>query len=343
MKRFSIISVISAFVMMLTAAGCSSEDEAEEIVIPIYETDEIDYRTEEAVVGDISQKYYADANFGYPYSETVSFSMSGTIESVNVADLDTVSKGDILCTLNSDELDSQLEEKEVYVEQAEKTLETLKESGGSATEIELAQTDLELLQLEYDYLEASRDNYNVYAPCDGVFKASNSTAFSSDISDQRGADVILVEGATVSASQSFGTIEDHSQEYLICDVYDITLENVNFGTRVTLTQTTDEATGKVVDIIEGDNSGMSQTTYVILPDEGSGLSDMTVSCCFEVYSKLDTVIVPSDAVKTSGDRSYVNLLIDGTKIEQDVEVGIVDGDETEITSGLSGGEQVIVN
>ncbi|MBR1723545.1 MAG: RND transporter, partial [Ruminococcus sp.] len=60
------------------------------------------------------------------------------------------------------------------------------------------------------------------------------------------------------------------------------------------------------------------------------------------YSKLDTVIVPAEAIKTSKERTYVNLLVDGTKIEQDVETGIEDGERTEILSGLSGGEEVIV-
>ncbi|MCD7742017.1 MAG: biotin/lipoyl-binding protein [Ruminococcus sp.] len=329
--------------MGISMVGCSSSDEGQEIVVPIYETDEIDYKTEEAVVGDISQKYYVDGYFGYPYSENVSFSMSGTIETIYVEENQTVEEGDILITLNSDEVDEQLEEKEVYLEQAKKTVETLESEGGSATELELAKVELELTQLEYDYLEDSRDNYNVYAPCDGVFSTTQDASFGSGVSDQRGASVLLVEGAQVDASTTFGQIVDHSEQYLICDVYDTVLENVNFGTRVSLEQGQTEATGKVVDIIEGDNAGMSLTTYVITPEEDADLSDLQVSCCFEVYSKLDTIIVPSDAVKTSGDRSYVNLLIDGAKIEQDVEVGIVDDDETEIISGLTGGEQVIVN
>ncbi len=88
---------------------------------------------------------------------------------------------------------------------------------------------------------------------------------------------------------------------------------------------------------------MTVYTYVIDTDEDSGLSDLTVQCIFDVYSKLDTVLVPTSAIKTSKDRTYVNLLIDGTKIEQDVETGLADGKQTEIVAGLSGGEQVIIN
>ena len=64
---------------------------------------------------------------------------------------------------------------------------------------------------------------------------------------------------------------------------------------------------------------------------------------FDVYSRLDTVIVPKKAVKSLADRNYVNLLVDGVKVEQDVELGIEDNDKVEILSGLSGGEEIILN
>jgi hypothetical protein len=135
-----------------------------------------------------------------------------------------------------------------------------------------------------------------------------------------------------------------SQKCLVADVFDNALENVNFGTKLTLTQDLAESTGKVIDIIYSDSGGMTTYSYVISVDNDTAFdSYQKVSCCFDVYSKVDTVTVPSDAVKQTNDRAYVNLLIDGTKIEQDVEIGIVDDDKTEILSGLSGGEEVIIN
>lgn len=68
-----------------------------------------------------------------------------------------------------------------------------------------------------------------------------------------------------------------------------------------------------------------------------------IEVVFDVYSRLDTVIVPQKAVKKLDVRNYVNLLVDGVKIEQDVELGIEDNDNVEILSGLSGGEEIILN
>lgn len=338
-KTALILAVIAAF----AASGCASDDGSGEIAVPIYETNKIEYKTEKAEIGDISQKYYAEGSFGYPYNLDASFKIDGKVKSVNVEDKDPVEKGDILCVLDSEDLDKQLEEKQLYIDQAQKTVDTLLNEGGSATEIELARAELELVQLEYDHLEETRDDYNVYAPCDGIFRADKNTSFGNGIDDQRGAENIVIKGADVKAGQLFGTVEDHSQQYLVCNIYDVEPENVNFGTRVSLTQGATEAKGKVIDLWSGDSGGMSVYTYIIQPDEDSGLSEMNVDCCFEVYSKIDTVIVPAEAVTTTKDRSYVNLLIDGAKVEQDVEVGIEDGERTEILSGLAGGEDVIIN
>ncbi len=340
-----IAAVVSAAVTALAfGAGCANDKEREEIVVPIYETKDIKYNTEEVTIGDITQKYYVDGGFGYPYYEKVSFKKDGLISEILVEENDTVKKGDLLCTLDSEELDKEIEEKAVYLEQAKKTVQTLRTEGEpSAAELQLAEVSVEVLQLEYDHLEQSYDDYKVFAPCDGVFKPDKKASFGRDITSQRGAESLIIEGGRVKAGQSFGTISDHSQEYLVCDVYDIQLENVNFGTKVSLEQGVTQAQGKVVDMIADNAGGMQVYTYVIEPQEDSDLSDLPVKCCFDVYSKLDTVIAPSEAIKKSKDRQYVELLIDGTKIEQDVETGIVDGDSTEILSGLSGGEQVIVN
>ncbi len=340
--RTKIIALAAAALMLFTT-GCAAKDDGKQIVVPIYKTKDINYKTEEAVIGDITQKYYVDGRFDHPYSEKVKFKKGGIIKSINVEENDTVKKGDILCTLDSEELDEQIEEKKVYLEQAQKTVNKLAEDGGSGKEIEMANVQLEVLQLEYDHMVASYDDYNVYAPCDGVFRTDGKTAFGNGIAEQRGAESIIIVGGSVKASQTLGTISDHSKEYLVCDVYDNPLENVNFGTKVSLEQGVTEAQGKVVDIISSEGGGMTIYTYVIDTDEDADLSDLTVQCVFDVYSKLDTVLVPTSAIKKSKDRTYVNLLIDGTKIEQDVETGLEDGKKTEITSGLSGGEQVIVN
>lgn len=342
-KRFFPIFTAAVMALSLCVSSCSSDGGGEEIVVPIYETDDISYNTVEAVIDDITEKYYSTANFTYPYYEKVYFSMSGTIDTVEIESGQTVEEGDLLCVLNSDDLDTSIEEKKVYLEQAEETLATLKANGGSATEISLAQKELEIEQLEYDHLVDSLEDYKVYAPCSGIFYLDSDSSLGSDISEQRNAVNLIVEGAQVYSGQSLGLIQDHSQKYLVCEIYDNPLENVNFGTKATLTQIDVETQGKVIDIIYNSGESFVSYSYVIATDDDSGLVDLEVSCCFDVYSVLDAVLVPTEAIKSMSGRNYVNVLIDDSKVEQDVETGIEDGDLTEITSGLVGGEQIIIN
>ena len=102
--------------------------------------------------------------------------------------------------------------------------------------------------------------------------------------------------------------------------------------------------GTVTDIIYNESGDFSAYVYVITPDEENDMLDLGgIEVVFDVYSRLDTVIVPQKAVKKLDGRNYVNLLVDGVKIEQDVELGIEDNDNVEILSGLSGGEEIILN
>lgn len=330
MKKLLLMALCLASVLML--GSCGKQEEQKEIAIPIYEAETVKYKTATAELGEISERYVQTGSYGYPYEETITFGMSGQIDQIYVTEDQGVSKGDLLCTLFSDDLDQQIEEKAVYLNQAQRTLSTLYNDGAGWEEIQMAQYDLDIQQMEYDHLLEQKDKYNVYAPCDGFFSSWGIR------SGQFG------RFAWVYSGQVFGTASDTSEEFLICKIYDDPLNNVNFGTSVVLSQGANETSGKVVDIIHDDNGEYSSYIYVVRPDEDNGLftfGDVQVS--FNVYSRLDAVIVPSKAVKTVGERHFVNLLIDGVKIEQDVEIGIVDGSKTEITSGLVGGEELILN
>lgn len=332
MKKLFVI--IAAAVTAFTCVSCGREENNEEIVVPILETNDVEYRTVKAEISDVSEKYYQEGSYGYPYYEYVKFNASGQIETINVETNAEVKEGDLLCTLNTDAIEEQIEEKEFYLNQAQRTLETLQANNGSSDEIRFAEIDLEIQQLEYDHLVESLEDYNVYAPCDGVFSFETAP-------DRRQE---LNVYTYVNEGQIFGYAVDRSQEYLCCEVYDNPLTNVNFGTKVILEQGVNTCDATVTDIIYNENGEFSTYVYVLTPTDDSELLDFgEIQVCFDVYSRLDTVVVPTEAVKTVGERTFANLLIDGVKVEQDVELGIEDGDVVEIVSGLTGDEELILN
>ncbi len=339
MKRLSLLIVAVLSATML--ASCSDSSSEGEIAVPILETEQTEFNTVKAEISDISEKYYQTGSYAYPYSEVITFSASGQVETVEIESGDEVKAGDLLCTLNTDDVQEQIEEKEIYLNQAKQTLSTLQSNGGSSGEIEMAELELEIQQLEYDHLVDSLEDYKVYAPCDGTVTITAGQYFSDEGKYNQGN---LAKFMQVSEGETFGYAVDRSEEYLCCEVYDNPLNNVNFGTKVVLTQGVNESSGTVTDVMYNQNGDYSTYVYVITPDNKDELFDFgDIDVCFDVYSRLDTVVVPQKAVKTVGDRKFVNMLVDGVKIEQDVETGIEDGDSIEITSGLSGGEELIIN
>ena len=323
------LAVITAAVL----GGCGKKAKKEEIAVPILEAKEIEYKTCEAEIKDISEKYYKEGAYGYPYYRTVRFSASGQIESIKVQSPVDVKEGDLLATLYTDEVQEQIEREKIRLDQSKQTVATLRANGGTAGEIQMAEYDLQIEQLKYDRLVESLEDYKVYAPCDGEFNISQM-----EWGREFNVNTPVKEGDT------FGVCSDKSREYLCVEVYDDPLSNVNFGTSVTLEQGAKSSTGTVSDIVFVENGDFSAYTYVITPDDKEELFDFgEIQVVFDVYSRQDTVVIPKKAVKELSGRHFVYLLVDGVKIEQDIELGIEDNNNVEVTAGLSGGETIILN
>ncbi len=327
------LAFISAAVLTFGLCSCGKSDSKDEIAVPILETKEISYKTCTAEIADISQKYYQKGTYDYPYSEAVVFKVNGQIKSIEVESPCDVKEGDLLCTLYPDEVEEQIEQEEIRLNQAQSTVDTLYANGADSNEIKMAQYDLDIEQLKYDHLVASLDDYNVYAPCDGEFM----------ITARNWGETIDVN-AQVSKGSELGYTSDKSEEYLCVQIYDTPLTNVNFGTSVNLEQGAQSSTGTVTDIVYSENGDFSTYTYVIRPDNEDELFDFgDIEVVFDIYSRLDTVVIPKEAVKELSGRTFVYLLIDGVRVEQDIELGIEDNENVEVVSGLTGGEEIILN
>lgn len=62
----------------------------------------------------------------------------------------------------------------------------------------------------------------------------------------------------------------------------------------------------MTDIIYNESGDFSAYVYVITPDEENDMLDLGgIEVVFDVYSRLDTVIVPQKAVKKLDGRNYV--------------------------------------
>jgi len=107
-----------------------------------------------------------------------------------------------------------------------------------------------------------------------------------------------------------------------------------------------EFTGKVVSIDPIATNTQDVITYDITtsidnPDLKLQLG-MTADIEIDLGRKENVLVVPNLAVKSKNGSKVVSKTIDGTVTDVTVEVGLSDDENTEITSGLSEGDQVVV-
>ena len=84
------------------------------------------------------------------------------------------------------------------------------------------------------------------------------------------------------------------------------------------------------------------TVTITVPAETSGLlSGMFADVTFHTDTSANTFVVPTEAILTSGDTQYVFVVENGAARYVEVTTGLTGNGVTEITSGLTAGEQLV--
>lgn len=336
MKR--LVSFVLAVALCISFAGCQKEgDSSENIQVPILDTTVENLNTSTAEVGTITKSYTLQGDFSYPYSTNVLVKKGGVIKNSYLDADKQIEKGDLLLEFECDEFDEQIEAQKEKIEVAKENLESLKNSGASQAKIDVAQVDLELEENALNKLNAQLDEYKVYATMSGYLEVN-------------GVEKDYAKGNTLYDGYYCGKIIDRSTKELTGSFYgDINdrLDGVEYGTKAVIRQgNVAESTGIVKDIIFHENGDFSSYEYVISIDENeSDFYDFgTIDIVLKVYEKENVVIVPQDSIVNVGKRTFVYTVVDGIRIETDVELGITDEitGMIEITSGLSGGETIVI-
>jgi len=93
---------------------------------------------------------------------------------------------------------------------------------------------------------------------------------------------------------------------------------------------------------QGQGEQQQQTTTT-LPEDFQLSEGLTVTVNIIVQEKSDILLVPNGAISTQGGQAYVQVLTSGgTTEERTIQTGISDWQYTEVTEGLSEGEQVVI-
>lgn len=284
---------------------------------------------------------------------------SAKVLSVPVEVGDSVSAGQILYVMDTDKLadsyaltlrsynstksmyEAQIQ---LYTQQLQNTKELFDIGAASQLEVDQAQltllsaqtqADTTLAQLE-DTLNTLTDTMNdsvVTAPIAGVVSALN-----------------VKEGDMVSPAVASAVVSEPEKFQIDVSVSEVILPKIQVGdeANVTFAALDDTTIACTIRSIAPAASQLTSLYSVVLDIPESDTAQLTdgmfASVEFSTDSVDNAVVVPTQAILNDGDTQYVFILSDdGTTAHRvDVQTGLVGNGMTEITSGLEGGETLVV-
>ena len=219
---------------------------------------------------------------------------------------------------------------EINVQKADLRVRQIDESN-SAREIELALIDLESNQMHLDRLRLELEATRLVAPINGV------VTWVSRLAD---------EGENVQAFQRIVRIANPQD--LLFEYQGRDASEFDIGMDCVVTVRDDVYTGTVVltpRSVPFDQREEFEDTVQIVIDQrlGENVRIGSTGTAELILAERDGVLVlPKRAVQRYAVRRYVHVLVNGVRVERDIEVGLETATEVEIVRGLEEGEEVVL-
>jgi macrolide-specific efflux system membrane fusion protein len=325
--------------------------------------------------GTVRQTVSTSGTFAPADEKDLSFSSSAEVTSVRVAVGDRVKSGQVLGTIDTVSLSAALAEAKSTLAQAKATL-TDDEDSGTATDDELT-ADRASVSTAHAAVTSARealDGATLRSPISGtvaevnVAKGDVTTGSSSSGngsgsgaggsgagggSNGGGSGSSGNSGGSGSSGSGGGTSADFvvigGKAWTVsASVDDTEVGLIKKGDQVQLTtaNVTNTIFGTVssVAVLASTSSGSaSYAVTIAVTGNPAGLHDGASATASIIYRQATNVLtVPSAAVHADSGSSYVYVAVNGTKRKQTVHTGLTGGGTTQITSGLSAGQQVYV-
>ena len=332
-------------IMCLSAGDCYLLPDEEEVLdAPTVKASDVTYSTVTAKKKDLEKKIVATGTVTAENQYTLSYEkQSGTVSKFYVKSGDKVKKGDVICDLDTYDLDYQIEEKQLYLEKAKLKVDIIYEGGGSQAEIDSAYVDVQLLEKELEKLQAQKEDSSLKSPIDGVV---------SSLSDVRAGD-------NVNPGQTIATVIDTSALYIAIQPDDLTQYDIDTEVRIrigedyydgvvfmTPKKLADYQAEQNEDHNNVDDTGIdyqADTIYVRFKDTAPAEAVGQLADTILVLDSVkDAIVISNNLIKKVDGTKVVYVLKNGEKTAVEVETGLSTGSQTEIRSGLKEGDEIVI-
>lgn len=294
---------------------------------------------------------------------SANFTTAGTVTKIYVKLGQSVTKGQELARVDPTAADEQLKTAQDNLTVAEDSLTRAKDSGDT-TSIDTAQQQVDTAQDAVTSAQAAVDGVVLTAPIAGVVIAQNGTvgAASSSTSSSSGSSGSGGSGASgfggsgggssstsSSSSSAFIQIADMTKMEVDTDFPEADATKLAVGMPAEITWnalTGATATGKVASIDPTATTSNNVVSYGVVVDLTSLPTGIRIGQSTTVTvttaTKDNVLAVPNAAVTGTGTTGVVTVLKNGVSSRAVVGLGLVGDTYTEITSGLTAGEIVVL-
>ena len=369
-KRFLSLALAGSMALTLTACG-SKDDEASgsQQQTPVG----VAVQVTEVTAGDISVENRVSGKVVADSETSIMVASAAKCTAVYVQAGDTVKAGDKICTLDlastqsnynaatisyQSAVDSYNSQKAILDKQialAEANLNNTKAlyEIGAASRLEIDQAELALAQAKAGrsstlaQLEAGMQSYkanveqlsmvmdnvdshgNVIAPVDGTLVS-----------------LTAVENGFVSSSMPVAVIDGVDQMKITVSVSESLVPKLAIGDEVDVTVASAGVsfTGTIRSVEKTANVQTKLYAVVVsVPADVSGLmSGMFAEVSFRTDASADTIVIPTEAILTANGRQYVYVVEGDAARYVEITVGLTGTGVTEVVSGLTAGQKLVV-
>ena len=208
-------------------------------------------------------------------------------------------------------------------------------AGGDPETLISKQLQVSNAQAAVDDAEEDITEATITAPFDGVIATS----------------ISVQEGDSISSGTAIMQLVDTSEIQIEAAIDEVDVFDIAAGQKVNVTfeYLSDLIlTGivKAVSPLATSSSGIVSYDALIIVDEvPEGIQfyeGLTSTIDIITAESTDTLVIPSKAITTNNGIKTVQVMVNGVPQTRAISVGIVSGTQTEVTSGLSEGEQILV-